>query len=248
MSAPVFLAASEALVGAGPGDSVVLDGPEGRHAAVVRRLRPGEQVVLTDGLGTSVGCAVAEVSKSGLVCEVHDRHSAPAPSPRLVVVQALPKGERAELAVQMLTEVGADVIVPWSAARCVVHWRGDRAAKSLARWRKHAREAGKQARRWWLPEVADLATTADVAKLLGSATLPVVLHEAAQRPLSELPVPDRGDIVVVVGPEGGISDAEVATLEEAGAQSVRLGPSVLRTSTAGAVAGGVLLSRTPRWS
>jgi 16S rRNA (uracil1498-N3)-methyltransferase len=248
MSAPVFLAASDALVGAGPGDSVVLDGPEGRHAAVVRRLRPGEPVVLTDGLGTSVECSVAEVSKSGLVCEVHDRQSVPAPSPRLVVVQALPKGDRAELAVQMLTEVGADVIVPWAAARCVVHWRGDRAAKSLARWRNHAREAGKQARRWWLPEVADLATTADIAKLLGSATLPVVLHEAAQRPLAALSVPERGDIVVVVGPEGGISDAEVAAFEEAGARAARLGQSVLRTSTAGAVAGGVLLSRTTRWS
>jgi len=248
MSAPVFLTASDALVGAGPGDSVVLDGAEGRHAAVVRRLRPGERVVVTDGLGTSVECSVAEVSKSGLVCDVHNRRSVPAPSPRLVVVQALPKGDRAELAVQMLTEVGADVIVPWSAARCVVHWRGDRAAKSLARWRSNAREAGKQARRWWLPEVADLATTADVAKLLGSASLPVVLHEAAQLPLAEMSVPDRGDIVVVVGPEGGISDAEVATFEEAGAQAARLGPSVLRTSTAGAVAGGVLLSRTGRWS
>ena len=248
MSAPVFLAASDVLVGAGLGDSVVLDGPEGRHAAVVRRMRPGEPVVLTDGVGTSVECVVGEVSKSGLTCEVHERLSVPAPSPRLVVVQALPKGDRADLAVQALTEVGADVIVPWAAARCVVHWRGDRAGKSLARWRSHAREAGKQARRWWLPEVSDLATTADVAKLLGPATLPVVLHEAAQRPLAELTVPDRGDIVVVVGPEGGISDDEAATFAEAGAQAVRLGPSVLRTSTAGAVAGGILLSRTARWS
>jgi 16S rRNA (uracil1498-N3)-methyltransferase len=248
MSAPVFLAASDALVGAGPGDSVVLDGPEGRHAAVVRRLRPGEPIVLTDGRGTSVVCSVGEVSRSGLVCEVHDRRSMPAPSPRLVVVQALPKGDRAELAVQMLTEVGADVIVPWAAARCVVHWRGDRAARSLARWRSHAREAGKQARRWWLPEVADLATTAEVGKLLGSATLPVVLHETARRPLGALTVPERGDIVVVVGPEGGISEEEVTTFEEAGARAARMGPSVLRTSTAGAVAGGVLLARTTRWS
>ena len=142
MSAPVFLAASDALVGAGPGGYVVLDGPEGRHAAVVRRLRPGEPVVLTDGLGSSVECSVAEVSKSGLVCEVHHRQSVPAPSPRLVVVQALPKGDRAELAVQMLTEVGADVIVPWAASRCVVHWRGERGARSLAKWRSHAASSG----------------------------------------------------------------------------------------------------------
>jgi len=246
MTAPVFLADPETLAGAD--DVVVLDGPEGRHAAVVRRLRPGEPVVLTDGRGRSADCVVTEVSRSVLVCQVRGRRTMPPPSPRLVVVQALPKGDRAELAVQMLTEVGADVIVPWAAARCVVRWRGERAAKSLQRWRGHAREAAKQARRSWVPEVPDLAGTDDVAALLRTSALPVVLHEDAEQALAGLEVPHHGDVTVVVGPEGGLTDEEVAQLTDAGGTAVRLGSSVLRTSTAGAAAAAALLSRTPRWA
>jgi 16S rRNA (uracil1498-N3)-methyltransferase len=246
MSAPVFLADPDALAGAG--DVLVLDGPEGRHAAVVRRVRAGEPVVLTDGRGTSADCVVDEATDSGLVCRVRRRRSEPAPRPRLVVVQALPKGDRAELAVQTLTEVGADVIVPWAASRCVVRWRGDRAAKSLAKWRAWAREAGKQSRRAWWPEVRDLAGTPDVAALCAGAALPVVLHEDAARPLAALGVPADGDVVVVVGPEGGLSDAEVDALTGAGGVAAHLGPTVLRTSTAGAAAAAALLSRTSRWA
>lgn len=244
MSAPVFIADPDSL----DGDVVRLDGPEGRHAAVVRRLRAGEEVVLTDGRGRAAECVVAEATRAGLVCEVRERRSAERPSPRLVVVQALPKGERAELAVQMLTEIGADVIVPWSAARCVVQWRGERAHKALARWRSNAREAAKQARRWWLPEVPPLAGTDDVAGILRGAALPLVLHEAASAPLTDLPVPSAGDVVVVVGPEGGLTDEEVEAFARAGGHAVRLGASVLRTSTAGVAACAALLSRTPRWS
>ena len=246
MTAPVFLADPEVLAGAD--DVVVLEGPEGRHAAVVRRLHAGEPVVLTDGRGRATDCVVVEVSRTGLVCEVRGWRTAPPPSPRLVVVQALPKRDRAELAVQMLTEVGADVIVPWAAARSVVQWRGERAAKSLQKWRSHAREAAKQARRTWIPEVPDLASTDDVAALLRDSALPLVLHEEAQRALAGLEVPPRGDVTIVVGPEGGITDQEVAQLTEAGATAVRLGSSVLRTSTAGVAAAAVLLSRTPRWA
>jgi 16S rRNA (uracil1498-N3)-methyltransferase len=246
MTAPVFLADPDALAGDTP--EVRLEGAEGRHAAVVRRLRAGEPLVLTDGRGTSADCVVVEASRSGLVCRVRRRQSVPEPRPRLVVVQALPKGERAELAVQMLTEVGADVIVPWAAARCVVQWRGERGAKALGKWRSHAREAAKQARRSWLPDVPDLAGTADVADLLGRCALAVVLHEDAEERLATLPVPADGDIAVVVGPEGGLTDEEVATFAEAGATAVRLGPSVLRTSTAGVAAAAALLSRTPRWA
>jgi len=246
MTAPVFLADPETLAGAD--DVVVLDGPEGRHASVVRRLRAGEPVVLTDGRGRSADCVVVEASRAGLVCQVRGWRTTPAPSPRLVVVQALPKGERAELAVQMLTEIGADVIVPWAAARCVVQWRGERADKALRKWRGHAREAAKQARRAWVPEVPDLASTDDVVALLGASALPLVLHEDAEQPLAALEVPRRGDVTVVVGPEGGITEEEVERLTAAGATAVRLGSSVLRTSTAGVAAAAALLSRTPRWA
>ncbi|MGH3366489.1 MAG: 16S rRNA (uracil(1498)-N(3))-methyltransferase [Nocardioidaceae bacterium] len=265
MSAPVFLAAAEALTGdpideatgpadaraadagAGEGGTVVLDGPEGRHAAVVRRLRPGERVDLTDGRGRLAHCVVAEVSGARLVCRVQHRQVVPAPSPRLVVVQALPKGDRAELAVEMLTEIGVDVIVPWAASRSVVHWRGARAAKSLAKWRSHAREATKQSRRAWLPEVRELADTTEVSRLLAQSVLPLVLHEEGGQVVPGLEVPDHGEIVVVVGPEGGLSDDELSAFTAVVAQPLRLGRSVLRTSTAGVAAAAAVLSRTGRW-
>ncbi len=174
-------------------------------------------------------------------------YAIPPPRPRLVVVQGLPKGERGELAVEMMTEAGVDAIVPWSAARSITQWKGDRAAKSLAKWRSTAREAGKQARRFHLPEVLEQASTNQVAALLESAALAVVLHEEAAEPLSRLDLPEKGDIVVVVGPEGGVSDEEITRFRAAGAIPALLGPTVLRTSTAGVAAASVLMSRTGRW-
>jgi len=172
----------------------------------------------------------------------------PRPEPAVTVVQALPKGDRGELAVEVLTEIGVATVVPWSAARSVAVWKGDRATKSLARWRSTAREAAKQARRAWFPEVTELAWTADVAALVGRADLAVVLHEEAVAPLASLEVPATGHLLVVVGPEGGLTTEEVAAFEAAGARSVRLGAEVLRTSTAGVAAVAALLAQTPRWS
>ncbi|OPG14706.1 16S rRNA (uracil(1498)-N(3))-methyltransferase [Microbispora sp. GKU 823] len=244
MTVPVFLsdAAGQAA------DTIVLDGPEGRHAAAVRRLRPGERIDLTDGAGRVAECTVTAAGKDSLTAEVLRRFEVPPPRPRLVVVQGLPKGDRGELAVEMMTEAGVDVIVPWAAARCVTQWKGDRAAKALARWRGTAREAAKQARRFHLPEVTEQATTAAVGSLVSAAALAVVLHEEAAEPLSRLPLPEEpGDIVMVVGPEGGVTEEEIATLREAGATPALLGPTVLRTSTAGVAAAAVLLSRCGRW-
>jgi 16S rRNA (uracil1498-N3)-methyltransferase len=146
-----------------------------------------------------------------------------------------------------MTEVGADVIVPWAASRCVTRWDGARGEKALAKWRTASRESAKQSRRSRLPEVTALATTGDVAERLRTAELGAVLHEEAVTPLGAAPLPAVGDVVLVVGPEGGISPEELAAFEAAGAGSYRLGPTVLRTSTAGAVGVGVLLSRTARW-
>jgi 16S rRNA (uracil1498-N3)-methyltransferase len=243
VSAPVFIAEPDRLAL----DQVVLDGAEGRHAATVRRLRPGERVDLTDGAGLLAECVVAESGRDTLLLDVLARHRQPAPEPRVVVVQALPKGDRGELAVETMTEVGVDEIVPWAAARCVTRWRPERRDKSLARWRGTAREAGKQARRAWLPAVSDLVTTAQVADRVAAAAGAVVLHEATVTPLSSLDLPAGGEIVVVVGPEGGLTDDEITALTAAGGRAARLGPTVLRTSTAGAAAAAVLLSRTGRW-
>jgi 16S rRNA (uracil1498-N3)-methyltransferase len=246
MSLPVFH--RPGLDGAGPGATVTLEGDEARHAAVVRRIRVGERVVLTDGVGTTVTGTVREAGKTSLGVTVERTETLPATSPRLVVVQALPKGDRGELAVEMLTEVGADVIVPWAAARSVAVWRGERAAKSLGKWRTAAREAAKQSRRAWFPVVEEPVDTAGVAELLRRSTLPVVLHERGSTPLAGLEVPSAGDLVVVVGPEGGLTEEELATFAEAGGRPLRLGSSVLRTSTAGVAAAAALLSRTPRWA
>ncbi len=228
------------------GESFTLGGDEGRHAATVRRIRPGEQLMVTDGAGTSVVAHVEEAERAELVATVDQTSHRAVEMPRVVVVQAIPKGDRGEAAVEMLTEVGVDVIVPWGAARCVAVWKPGRAEKSLARWRSTAHEAAKQSRRTWFPEVVEMVGTEEVVGLLRGASVPVVLHEAASGPIADLPVPGRGEIVIVVGPEGGISDAELAAFAAVGAEPVRMGTSVLRTSTAGVAATAALLART-RW-
>jgi 16S rRNA (uracil1498-N3)-methyltransferase len=242
-SAPVFYTGAEEVAA----DLVRLDGAVGRHASVVRRLRPDESVLLSDGAGNVAVCRIAAVDPHGITCAVQRRYAEPRPDPQLVVVQALPKGSRGELAVELLTEVGADVIVPWTAARCVTVWDGQRGQNGLRRWRAAARQASQQSRRAWLPQVSDPVGSEEVGQLLAGAVLPLVLHESAEQGLTETLVPETGDIVVVVGPEGGLDDAELATFANHGAQQVRLGPTVLRTSTAGAAAIAVVLSRTPRW-
>lgn len=245
MTAPVFLVDAEQL---SPG-TVVLEGPEGRHAVSVRRLRAGEEVVLTDGSGAGAHGTVSGVSgKDRLEVAVTRLLTEPPPQPRITVVQALPKGDRGELAVETMTETGADRIVPWAASRCVTQWKGDRGLKSLGKWRATAREAGKQARRLRFPEVAELASTKQVAQLLAGAALGAVLHEEGSEPLATAELPADGDLVLVVGPEGGVSPQELDTFAEAGAKPYRLGPSVLRTSTAGTAATALLLGRTGRWS
>lgn len=245
MTAPVFLVAPGELAGA----SVTLAGPEGRHAVSVRRLRIGEQIVLTDGAGTAVhGTVTAVEGKDRLEAAVTARRTEPAPAPRITVVQALPKGDRGELAVETMTEAGVDAIVPWAASRCVTQWKGERGEKALAKWRSTAREAGKQARRLRFPDVEDLMTTRQVAALLAGADFAAVLHEEGAVPLATAPVPDSGDIVLVVGPEGGVAPEELDAFAAAGAGPHRLGPTVLRTSTAGVAATALLLARTGRWS
>jgi 16S rRNA (uracil1498-N3)-methyltransferase len=229
----------EALPGIG---AYTLDGAEGHHAADVARLRRGELLLLGDGRGGLARCAVTGTGKGRLDLDVLEADRQPAPRPRLVVAQGLAKGDRGELAVQAMTEVGVDEIVPWSAARSVVVWQGERGLRAAEKWRATAREAAKQARRLWHPTVSELASTAQLA-----GRLHLVLHEEATRPLSSVELPDGDEIVLAVGPEGGISAEELAVFEKAGAIPVRLGDSVLRTSTAGVAALSVLSARLGRW-
>ncbi len=251
MTAPFFLVAPTALT---PeiGGVVVVDGPEGRHAATVKRLEVGERVLVGDGEGHVVdGVVSAVVGRDRLDVTVSAHDSYPAPAPRVTVVQALAKGERGELSVELLTEVGVDVVVPWSAQRSIAQWRGEKSGRGVEKWRSTAREASKQSRRPYVPVIRPLAGTGDVVALIaevvaGGGTC-LVLHEAASLRLASWRVPTSGEVVLVVGPEGGISDDERAAFERAGALSVRLGPSVLRTSTAGTVAAAVVLASCGRW-
>jgi 16S rRNA (uracil1498-N3)-methyltransferase len=242
-TAAVFWASPDQLAA----EQVVLDGPEGHHAANVRRVRAGEVIDVVDGSGGRVTGEVVAVERGRVIVDVVERTSEPPAQPRVVVVQALAKGDRGERAVETMTEVGVDAVVPWAASRSVVQWRSDRGERALERWRSVAREAAKQARRAWFPEVAELHSTSAVAQVLAGSSAAFVLHEGASRELAGADLPGTGDVVLVVGPEGGLTVEELAVFNAAGAAAMRLGPTVLRTSTAGVVAAGVVLART-RWT
>jgi 16S rRNA (uracil1498-N3)-methyltransferase len=245
MSLPVHLVPS--LDGVAPGSLVRVEGDEAHHAVAVRRMRVGESLLLTDGRGALAAGDVEATGKRTLDVRLTSYDVVAEPAPSVTVVQALAKGDRGERAVEMLTEIGAARIVPWAAARSIAAWKGEREAKSLARWRATAREAAKQSRRAWHPEVADLASTGDVREIVAAADLAVVLHEEATESLGSLAVPEGGTVVVLVGPEGGLTDDEVAAFVHAGANAVRMGAEVLRTSTAGVAATAAILARTARW-
>lgn len=241
---PVFFADPQDLAR----DLIVLAGPEGRHAADVRRLTTGERVDLTDGQGQLAECVVTRAQRGQLELAVRRRTVLPAPDPALAVVQAIPKGERGQLAVELMTEAGVDVIVPWAAERCVARWTGERGNRAVERWRSTAREAAKQARRSRVPEVTAPAGLGEVAARAVLAARAFILDPQAPEQLSEMPLPGSGEMLVVVGPEGGITPAEAAALTQAGATPARLGPTVLRTSSAGMAAAAILLSRAGRWA
>ena len=238
-----FLVASASSTAVG--EIVSLTGAEAKHAAVVRRLRVGESVSVGDGAGTWLEGTVADVSSSRVDVKITDRSHADAPSVRLVLAQALAKGDRDELAVQAACELGVDDVVPWQAARSISRWEGPKAAKGRERWATIVREAAKQAHRAWVPEVAAPLTT---AQLIGQADAQrmLVLDPTATMRLSAVTVDDR-DIILVVGPEGGISPEELESFVAAGAERVRLGGTVLRTSTAGPAAIAVLSAALGRW-
>jgi 16S rRNA (uracil1498-N3)-methyltransferase len=240
---PVFLADAADVAG----EVIVLSGAEGRHAATVRRLAVGERVDVADGAGTIAECVVTRTQRGQLELAVTARRTVPRPEPAIVVVQAIPKGDRGPLAVELMTEVGVDAVTAWAAERCVARWQGERGERALARWRSTAREAAKQSRRARLPEVTGPVTLREVTRIASAAPMAILLDSAAPEALAGLALPASGDIIVVVGPEGGVSPAEADALASCGAVRAHLGPTVLRTSTAGAVAASVLLSRSARW-
>lgn len=232
MTDPLFLAE---LTGAEPGSLVAVTGDEGRHAAVVKRIQNGEQVLLADGAGAAVRGTVVEVDKHGITVRVQDLLASARQAHRWVGVQALAKGDRSDLAVETMTELGVDEVVAWQAARSIVRWSGDKATKGLAKWQSTAREAAKQSRRFRVPQVTT-ATTRQLCQRISAADLALVLHEAAEQDLADVELPAAGEVLFVVGPEGGITPDELAAFQQAGARAVLVSDAVLRTSTAGVVA------------
>ncbi|WP_330473884.1 16S rRNA (uracil(1498)-N(3))-methyltransferase [Terrabacter sp. C0L_2] len=247
MTHQLFLGDPSAVAGAVVGSSLLLDGDEGRHAAAVVRLRAGERYFVADGAGRRVLLEATDVERGWVRGRVLDVTDEPKPAPRLVLVQALAKGDRDEQAVEAATELGVDEVVPWQAERSVVVWRGDRAAKSLAKWSAVVVRATKQSRRARLPVTSPAVGLAPLAARVGESALTLVLHEDATEPLASVDLPPSGDVLVVVGPEGGITDRELETLTGAGARAVRLGSTILRASSAGPAALAVLSART-RWT
>lgn len=246
MSAPLFLLPEGSLSGVAAGAALHLDGPEGRHAAQVIRLRTGEPVLLADSSGALAHCTVTTVGKTSVDAAVEALTDEPASDPRFTLVQALAKGDRDLLAIEIGTELGLDAVLPWQAERSIVRWRGDRAAKGQRKWAQTLIAATKQARRARVPELGDLADRHTVTERITAADLALVLHEEATEPLAEATLPDHGEVLLVVGPEGGITPDELAAFTGAGARAVRLGPTVLRTCTAGSAAIAVL-SAQARW-
>jgi 16S rRNA (uracil1498-N3)-methyltransferase len=235
----------EDLEAAEAGARLTLTGPEAKHAATVNRTRPGQTVSIGNGRGLVASGEVVVATGAELTIEVASVRQEGRPAPRITLVQALAKGDRDELAIQAATELGVDRVVPWSASRSVSRWEGAKIAKGRDRWSTIVREAAKQSIRAWVPEVGELATTAQVAALADGADV-LVLEPTGESALTTFP-PSERELVLVVGPEGGIAPAELELLRDAGARIVRLGDTVLRTSTAGPAALAVLNASLGRW-
>lgn len=247
MTAHLYFVAPGVLSESLPVDApVVLPGDEGRHAVTVKRMKAGEEILLADGQGLVAHCVVGASGSGELTAHVRSVVREPRPLVPFTLVQALAKGERDLQALEAATELGVDTVVPWQAERSIVQWKGERAARARRKWVAQAEASTKQSRRATPPVVGELANKSAVAALIESAALALVLHEDAERGLSEVTLPDDGEVVVVVGPEGGITEAELASFTAAGAECVRMGRTVLRSSSAGPAALAALFARS-RW-
>ncbi|AZA08798.1 16S rRNA (uracil(1498)-N(3))-methyltransferase [Corynebacterium pseudopelargi] len=242
MSLQVFIADSL------EGDTLSLDGPEGKHAVTVKRTAVGEHIKLVDANGAFAICEVIELpAKDRLIARVLERGTEPLPKPSVTVFQAVPKSERSELTVDLLTQAGVDVVVPWQASRCVAKWQGAKRDKAVAKWEQAARAAAKQSRRARLPRIEQPHSTQEVAARLDAFDAVYVLHESATVGIKDCELGAAASLALIIGPEGGISPEELEAFSARGALALKLGPEVLRTATAGMVALAAIGMKTSRW-
>ena len=255
MSAPIFYISTEEYDALTPGATCALSGSEGKHA-LVKRLELGECIDLGDGTGRRALGTVASINADGVSVQVQElREERSVPS--IYLVQALAKDGRDLLAIETATELGVYGVLPWSADRSIVRWKGERASKAHTKWQNTVTAAAKQSRRALIPEVYDLYSTADLVELIGEVagqgSAVFILHEQATERLSAQAAKLAGgenlpeEIYLLVGPEGGISDREVQLFTEAGAHLALLGDEVLRSSTAGSAAMCTLNVVLGRW-
>ncbi len=230
-----------------PGQEVQLTGTEGHHAAAVRRMRVGEAIALTDGRGLKARGVVRAVAPKQLTVAVHSVETIESPVVSFTLVQAVAKGDRDELAIQAATELGAGKVVPWQADRSISKWDG-KEEKNRERWQQIVDEAAKQALRPWFPPVTQVQSSKSLAKQIAeSAGTFLVLDPTSPISLNQVELSKSGEVALIVGPEGGITEAELALVETAGAKRVHLGTGILRTSTAGMAAISVLAAKSGYW-
>ena len=253
MTLPVFLTETP-LAGA---SGTITVGPEvAGHAVRVRRMGAGEELELIDGTGVRLRGTIQEGTSDSLTLSVTDETEEPQQRPRLVLVQALAKNDRDIQAIEAATEVGVDAVIPWAAQRSIADWPAKKAHKMAAKWANVLTAATLQARRARVPELGELIRGTAVTQLVTPTSRVIVLDETESSGLTEA-VNDLGEgsttqgdideIVVIVGPEGGITPAEVDALVSAGARTAVLGPTILRASTAGPVALAIVQTLLGRW-
>lgn len=225
---------------------LVIEGDEAHHAGSVSRIKIGEKINVTNGVGRIAEVEVLDINKRNIGCRILEVRDEPRSRVVLTVIQALTKGDRARETIELLTEGGAEIIIPWQAAHSIGQWKEDKDAQG--KWRSWAREATKQSRRTWIPEILDLHTTAEVKRRIEDCELAIVLHEDGSERFSQvISGATPREILIIVGPEGGISEDEVASFVSAGAHSARLGKPVFRSAHAGVAALSALQSTIGIW-
>lgn len=226
--------------------SIEVAGDEAHHAIKVLRIKLGEEILVSDGAGNWIRAVVENIEKKTFMAKVLERGFQEEKSPRLIVVQGLPKSDRVKDAIEILVESGVDLIIPWQADRSISKWQKD----SLDKWQSAAVAATKQSRRFRKPEIVDGLSLSQLLEIESENSAFLVMHESATTKLSEVVTSKfagMSEIIIVIGPEGGISDSELAVLEGIGAHIVGLGPEVFRSAHAGGAALSAVSALIGRW-
>jgi 16S rRNA (uracil1498-N3)-methyltransferase len=225
---------------------IEVSGDEAHHAIKVLRINVSEEILISDGAGNWVRASVENIEKKTFTAKVLERGFQPEKSPRLIVVQGLPKSDRVKDAIEILVESGVDQIIPWQADRSISKWQKD----SLDKWQSAAVAATKQSRRYRKPEIIDGLSLSQLLEIESENSAVLVMHESATTKLSEVVTSKfagMSEIIIVIGPEGGISESELTVLEGAGAHIVGLGPEVFRSAHAGGAALSAVSALIGRW-